>query len=378
MALRLSLFYASFFAVVGVQLPYWPAWMAARGMDAGQIGTLLAITGVARIFAAPIMGALADRLGRPKTMIVILAAGALITNALYAPAHGYWPIFAVTVASSIFFSTLLPVADGVTVVVARASEIDYGRVRLWGSIAFIVVSSASGAIIGAGDDALILWLVLGALALTVGATLALPDPRHTSRVRLGAWRALPGAFWVCAAAASLIQASHSVYYGFATLHWRAVGLTDTMIGALWSEGVIAEIALFAVSARLPLGPRAMLLLAAAGGIVRWTVLGTTDALPALIAVQLLHAMTFGAAHLALVRFILREIPPELSTTAQGMAAAVASTGTAIFLTVAGMLYAGFGAPAYFAMALLAAIGGAAAHLIRRMPPSPPSPSPASA
>jgi PPP family 3-phenylpropionic acid transporter len=142
--------------------------------------------------------------------------------------------------------------------------------------------------------------------------------------------------------------------------------------------VIAEIALFAVSARLPLGPRAMLLLAAAGGIVRWVVLGSTDALPALIAAQLLHATTFGAAHLALVRFILREIPPQLATTAQGMAAAVASTGTAIFLTVAGMLYAGFGARAYFAMALLAAIGGAAALFTRRTPPSPPSAFPASA
>jgi PPP family 3-phenylpropionic acid transporter len=279
----------------------------------------------------------------------------------------------------VFSTALLPVADGITVVAARARHIDYGRVRLWGSTAFIVVATASGRLLGVADDAVILWLVLGALALVCVASTALPDLRAPARASLSGWRALPRAFWICAAAASLIQASHSVYYGFSTLQWRSVGLSDTTIGLLWGEGVVAEIVLFAASARLPLGPRAMLLLAAAGGIVRWIVLGTTDALPALAAAQLLHGASFGAAHLAMARYILREVAPELTATAQGLSAAVGSLGTASFLAVAGMLYAGWGSGAYFAMTALALLGGATAFFTPRpSTPSRPSPSPASA
>ena len=105
--------------------------------------------------------------------------------------------------------------------------------------------------------------------------------------------------------AALVQSSHGVLYGFATLHWRQAGIPDSVIGALWAEGVVAEIILFAVSGYLlkRLKPIHFLIIAASAGIIRWLILAETSAIPALIFVQSLHAFTFGATHLAGLHFI---------------------------------------------------------------------------
>src|SRR5690606_20909197 len=115
----------------------------------------------------------------------------------------------------------------------------------------------------------------------------------------------------------VLQASHGVYYGFATLHWREIGLGAGTIGALWAEGVIAEVALFAVSAGLlrRCEPAPPLPMAAPARIVRWPVLGLSDSLPILAAAQLLHAFTSAAAHVAAIHFIARAVPPSYAATA---------------------------------------------------------------
>jgi PPP family 3-phenylpropionic acid transporter len=218
----------------------------------------------------------------------------------------------------------------------------------------------------------VLWLALGALALTFAASLALPDLRTPPSARGGGRMRLflRREFALFILATSLLQASHAVYYGFATLHWRAAGHSETLIGALWAEGVIAEVALFAVSggaaAVARLAPVPLLLIAAAGGVLRWSVLGLTDAVWALAAAQALHALTFGASHLAAMRFILREVPPEMTSTAQSLYYSLAGgVASALFMLGAGWLYAGFGAHAYFGMAAASIVGGAVALTVGR-------------
>jgi PPP family 3-phenylpropionic acid transporter len=168
------------------------------------------------------------------------------------------------------------------------------------------------------------------------------------------------------AATGLLQASHAVYYGFATLHWRAAGLDEAVIGALWAEGVVAEILLFVASGAFVrrLGPQGLLLLAAVGGMVRWTATAYSTGLGVLFAAQTLHALTFAAAHLAAMHFIARAAPPELSATAQTVYAAVGMGivfGAAMW--AAGGLYAAFGGGAFLAMAGLSTAGGLLALLL---------------
>jgi PPP family 3-phenylpropionic acid transporter len=177
-------------------------------------------------------------------------------------------------------------------------------------------------------------------------------------------------------AAAILQASHGVYYGFATLHWREVGLSAGVIGALWAEGVIAEVALFAVSARLlrRVQPVTLLLLAAAAGVARWTVLGLSEDLPLLVAAQLLHALTFGAAHIAAMYYIARAVPASYAATAQSLYASTAlGCIMAASMLASGWLFEEFGGPAFLAMAAVSLAGGLlAAALQRRDRPTAPA------
>ena len=159
-----------------------------------------------------------------------------------------------------------------------------------------------------------------------------------------------------------------MYYAFGTLHWRAVGYSDAVIGWLWAEGVIAEIILFAFGGALVrrLGPARLIVLAGMAGIVRWSATGLSDALPVLVMVQALHAFTFGAAHLGAIYFIARTVPPALSATAQSLySAAVMGLGLGLAILASGSLYAAFGGKAYFAMAALGALGSVLAVILAR-------------
>jgi PPP family 3-phenylpropionic acid transporter len=166
------------------------------------------------------------------------------------------------------------------------------------------------------------------------------------------------------AAAGCVQASHAVYYGFSTLHWQAYGHSETVVGLLWAEGVIAEIILFGTAAPLVrrLGPERLLALAGLAGIVRWSALALTDWLPALAVFQALHAFSFGAAHLGAMHFMGRTMPPHQAATAQSLYS-VAVIGIAVGLAtgVSGTLYQAWGAGAYWWMAVLGGFGMVLAH-----------------
>ena len=125
-------------------------------------------------------------------------------------------------------------------------------------------------------------------------------------------------------AASLIQASHALYYSFGTLNWRAQGIPDGAIGVLWSVGVIAEVALFAVSGRVIAycGTARLLMLAGLAATLRWGVMAIDPPLWPTALLQTLHAMSFGAAHLAAIHFLTHAVPEDRAATAQGLYAAV--------------------------------------------------------
>jgi PPP family 3-phenylpropionic acid transporter len=169
-------------------------------------------------------------------------------------------------------------------------------------------------------------------------------------------------------AASLIQSSHALYYSFGTLNWRAQSFPDGVIGMLWSVGVIAEVALFAVSGRViaHYGTARLLMLAGLAATLRWGVMAFDPPLWATALLQTLHAMSFGAAHLAAIHFMTHAVPEDHAATAQGVYAAVVGGIVMGSVTVfSGPLYRTFAGEAYAAMALLALLGAAGAYLLMR-------------
>jgi PPP family 3-phenylpropionic acid transporter len=160
-------------------------------------------------------------------------------------------------------------------------------------------------------------------------------------------------------ASGLIQASHMVFYGFGTLHWRAHGISDGVIGWLWAEGVIAEIVLFWYGAPLlrRFRPAGLMLLGGGLGAVRWIATGLTADVTFLVGLQALHGFSFGATHLGAMHFLKDHARAGLSATAQGLHSALAM-GLLGGLTMmgAGPLFGAVGAGAFQVMAVMAALG----------------------
>jgi PPP family 3-phenylpropionic acid transporter len=238
----------------------------------------------------------------------------------------------------------------------------YGPVRLWGSVAFIAANVGAGVLLGVIDAVHLIWLIVAALVAALLAAIAL-DPlqaRTGAAEQAASPRALlrDPAFLAVAAAAALTQGSHALYYGFSTLDWRAAGFDGVSIGVLWGLGVLAEVVLFACSARLPaaLGPLVLLAVGSAGAVLRWTAMAFDPPAAALPALQLLHACSFGAAHLGAMGFLARAVPRELAATAQGFAATVSGIVMALATGLSGLLYAVAGGGAYLAMAAMGLAG----------------------
>ncbi len=372
MAIRIALFYAAVFLFVGVHLPFWPVWLTSRGVDAAEIGIILSAAAWVRAVAPPFLAHAADRRGERKRLIAGLVAATLAAYALFALADGFWPLLTVTILAALAFGAVIPLGENLGMLSAHEGGFDYGRARLWGSLTFIVGAAFGGRLLLGHEPDLILVLLLGGLGLTFVATLMLPDLRTApAETRHPPFARLLGqpVFVVFLLAAGLTQASHAAYYGFATLHWRAAGIPDDVIGALWAEGVVAEVALFAFSGAVArkLGPVRLMWLGVGAGIVRWSVLGLTTNLAVLAVVQPLHALTFAAAHLGAMHFLLRAVPPAYSATAQSLYSGLAAGGLMGFAMIAtGALYGGAGGAAFLAMAGLSLASGVAVFALARM------------
>jgi len=372
-SLRLKAFYAALFLTLGVQLPFLPLWLTAKGLDAGVIGIVLAIPAVIRIVAIPVASRIADRRDAVRGVIILASASAAIGFGALAFAQGAAVIMLVYAVASAAYAPVMMLADTYALRGLAQHGRAYGPVRLWGSAAFIAASFSAGALLDWMAPVDLIWLMVSAMAVATAAALALlplsAEPADSTPVRASATGLLRNpAFLAAIAAASLVQASHALYYGFSTIDWQAAGYDGGVIGALWALGVISEIALFALSARLPstITPLALLLAGAAGAVLRWIAMAAAPPAILLPMLQCLHALSFGATHLGALALVARMAPPGLGATAQGYVAIAHGVTMAVATALAGMLYGRIGSIAYVAMAVLAAAGGLSALAARRL------------
>jgi PPP family 3-phenylpropionic acid transporter len=316
------------------------------------------------VLAVPAAARIADRRGALRAVLIAGSCGAAAGYALLGGADGLIAILAAFALTSVLATPGIPLADAYALKGLGLRGIAYGPVRLWGSAAFIAANLGAGLASGYIAPTGYIWLIVAASAGTAAAAFALaplwpgglperPEPRRQRRLLP------PTRFLTVAAAASLVQASHAVYYGFSTLQWTALGLGGTTIGALWALGVVAEIVLFAFSARLPaaIGPGALLALGAGGAAVRWTAMACDPPLAVLLLVQALHGLSFGASFLGAVQFLARAAPEGEAATTQADLSTVQGIVMAAATGLSGMLYGRFGSLAYLAMAACAVLGG---------------------
>jgi PPP family 3-phenylpropionic acid transporter len=369
---RLAGLYVGIFIMGGIQMPFFPVWLKAKGLDPGMIGVVLAAPIVVRIFAISLAARTADRRDAIRATIVAASWLTVAGFVLVGQAEGASAILITYVLASLALTPVLPLAETYALKGLSARGRAYGPVRLWGSAAFILGTFVAGFASDTIPARHLIWLIVAASLVSALASLAL-EPLLTAAPPASAppgprkHLLLDPAFIAVLAGSSLIQSSHAVYYSFSALEWRGAGLDGAAIAALWALGVIAEIVLFAFSGRLPpfFQPVTLLLIGAAGAVLRWVAMALAPLDAALPLLQLLHALSFGATHLGALNFVARHAPPGQGATAQGYLSIAQGVAMAAATGLSGWLYGAFGSHAYAAMALTAVAGGICAYVAQR-------------
>ena len=367
--LRISLHYAALFLVPGVYLPFFAAWLESRGLHPTEISIMLAVGILMRLVAGPAAAHAVDRSGRRKLAILLLVWVSIASFALLGWVEGFTVMLLVWVVHSAAWAPITPFSDNIALLAATQHQLNYGRMRLWGSVSFLLAAYLSGLWLKGRDEDWIFILLLVGYAVLVGGAHLLPDLRlPLGRPRAGA-PALQllrqRRFLLFVGATACLQASHAAFYTFGTLHWRSMGHSDAAIGWLWAEGVLAEIVLFAFAQQLPvrLGGTGLLLIAAIGGLLRWSITAGAEDYTLLVILQLLHAATFGAAHLGAMRLLSDGCSPGTSATAQTLYVAANSMMLALATLAVGPIFAAGDGAIYWAMTLLSLGGGFCAFLL---------------
>ncbi len=342
----------------GVNMAFFAALLESRGLEAGQISLFLGVAFLARVLAGPAWGHVCDRWGRVRPVLAVsmVMSGAAALGVL--ATHGVWALFGLVLLYSVGASALMPLYDLLTLAAARRMGFDFGRVRAVGSGGFMLGALGAGFVLAAEGPQAVAWLMAGFLLLSV---LMLPFMLEsgeragvTARVAEPSPLAIP-AFRRLLAISALLQGAHAAYYALSTLHWRAAGLGDRLIGLLWAEAVLAEILMlvFCRKAIARLGPANLMVIGAVGATVRWTGTGLSTDPVVLALLQPLHAASFTAPYLASLQVMAMCVPAGRAASAQSLNAALGvALPTGVLMFASGILYERVAGLVFLAMAAL--------------------------
>ncbi|BBO64359.1 3-phenylpropionate MFS transporter [Serratia marcescens] len=358
----LALSYFTYFFSYGIFLPFWGVWLKGEGIAPETIGILLGAGLVARFLGSLLI---APRVKDPSHLVSALRLLALLTLAFavgFCFGNGWGWLMLVIAGFNLFFSPLVPLTDALAATWQKQIRMDYGRVRLWGSLAFVIGSALTGQLVAVwGHNAILYSLIFSVLAMLLGMLLK-PSvmPQGEARTHGGAERSLwallkEGPVWRFLLCVTLLQGAHAGYYSFGSIYWQEAGYSASTIGYLWSLGVVAEVIIFASSNVLfrRWNARNLLLLSACCGVLRWSLMAYSTELGWLLLIQILHCGTFTVCHLAAMRFIAARQGQEVIRLQAVYSALAMGGGIAVMTVIAGFLFEHWQGGVFWVMAAVA-------------------------
>jgi len=367
-----ALFFA-YFSMTGAFSPYIALYFAAVGLSITQIGVLVALPQVIRLLAPPFWGAMADQLGRRLPLLRLSAAIGLASAVAIAFAGGHYAALLALLAVFYFAgSAQAPLAETIALALSGGESGRYGRIRMWGSIGFISAVAANGPLLDAvGIRTLPVTIaVMCVVLLAVTWRVAEPPARHAGDAAPLAQRLREPAIAAFFVSCLLMQFAHAALYGFYSLYLDGFGYTKTAIGGAWTVGVVCEIALFRLQRPLfeRYGALALLSFSMAVAAARFALVAWGGGWwPAVFLTQLMHAVTFGVHHSAVMALLHRWFEPAQQARAQALYTTLGyGGGGALGGLAAGWAWANLGpAAAFYGAAAAAALGWAAVAVCRR-------------
>ncbi len=380
----LSLFFLTYFVFIAAVNPYFSLWLAHHGYSASQIGLLLGIPPLMRVFGPTSWGRLADRTGKRAPWIQLMACLSLLGLVVVglAPFAGEWRVFFAVlglVAMHAMLSGQVPLTEALLLSSLGNNIAGYGRVRLYGSVGFFIAVLVMGAVLDWAGIQVLLWLGVTVLLCHIAATFRLKDapiaapvagqPVAVGLTLLGVLRLPNVALFL--AVSFLMVFGHMALYIYFSLYLEAAGYSKAVIGGLWALSTVGEIAYFwwqkpLVGSVLDGYARCYWIGVARFGLLAWVAIPMGSPVWLLALLQLLHASTFAVHHSASMAYVRQLFPANAGSTANALFNTV-TYGCAGVLgaVVCAAMWPKYGAQGVFSLsALSCAIGGVLAWRLR--------------
>jgi PPP family 3-phenylpropionic acid transporter len=357
---RLALFYGAVFALVGTQMPFFPVWLKSIGIDPSLIGIIVAVPSLTRFTVLPFVIGLAERRQSLRAAMVVTAFATALGFAVLGTLRQPLAVLIAFALTACAWTPLFPLTDGYALKGVVRYGLNYGPLRLWGSAAFVLGAMACGLLVDVIADTDLIWVIVAVAAFGAVASLALQpfDALKIAPASLSGATALlrePG-FVAIVVAAALIQGSHAAYYTFASITWQASNLGGLTIAALWVLGVLAEIAVFALSPRFTLPPATLMVMGGLSAMMRWLITAQEPPVAILVVVQMMHGLTYGLTQVGTMELLVRHVPGHMTARAQGYLTAGTGIAMSSAAMLSGIIYAYHGRSVYYVMAAMALAG----------------------
>lgn len=361
---RLSAYYFFHFAFVGVFQPYFGLYLQSLALSSWEIGLILSQMALMRLCSPGVWGWLADRLHVRIPLVRLAAAVSVVVFNGFFFSRTLVPLLGAMALLAFFWSAALPLMETLVFDHLHAEPARYSRIRIWGSIGYIVTVLATGALLDYWPPASVLWISLLLMGGILACALVVPEsptpPQHVDTPPVSTILAQPRVRALLGACL-LMSAAHGALYLFYSIYLAGHGYSKTLVGSLWFLGVVAEIGVFFFMARLlrRFTLRQVLLASFAAAALRFLLIGWgIDSLPLLLFAQLLHGLTFGAYHAAAIAAINRWFPGRCQARGQALYSSLSfGAGGLLGGLVSGWTWDALGPAPTFAIASLFAVLG---------------------
>ena len=333
---RLSAYYFSYFAFIGVFPPYFGLYLQSLSFSAGEIALLMSQMQLMRLFGPCLWGALADRFSLRLQIVRVSSLVALMVFAGFFFIRRFETLLAAMIILSFFWCASLPLVEALTFDHLRENSARYSRIRLWGSVGFIAAVMSAGVLLDYFPVSILLWASIAVLAGIVICSLIVPespvhhsfdDPLPVGKI-LG--QSKVKALLVACFAMSAAHATLNIFY---SIFLSDYGYSKTLVGGLFSLGVLVEIVVFFFMSGLMrrFSLRRILLVTLAVAVVRFVLIGWgVQHLAMLALAQLMHGLTFGAFHAAAIAAVNHWFPGRARARGQAIYSSVSFGAGGLF------------------------------------------------
>ncbi|AWX14138.1 3-phenylpropionate MFS transporter [Mergibacter septicus] len=354
-----------YYCVYGIFMPLFPVWLKSQQYSTETIALIIAGAYVFRFIGGIYFSSLITKVSQiPKTLIYLAGASVLTTLLIAVMAQYFWVLLLGIALFSMFNAAGIPLLDTLASAWQHQIRLDYGKIRLIGSGAFVVGVIVFGGLISHLGDNSIIWVIF---SLLLGYTLLqlLPlkkmprdkklNRQHNNTSYLALLRNPTTTRLLLAVA--LIQGSHSAFYTYSTIFWAEKGFSLQTTSILWGVGVIAEIILFFFASRLfkNWSENHLFYLSGIAACFRWSLFYFADNLALIFLLQCSHCLTYATSHYATVKYIATQSEEKVTKLQALYSTTSGCAAIALLTALSGIIYPHSPLFTFLTMAFLALV-----------------------